>query len=72
MVTNAIQGLRNKSSASNRAEMTAAITEIERLKGEVEWLIKVLSDIHDDGRCPSWLCQHIEIILGDHVFLPEE
>ncbi len=53
-------------------QLLNALNENERLRGEIEWLIKVLSDIHGDGRCPSWLCKHIEIILGDHVFLPEE
>ena len=58
--------------ADVRADAALLRANNGRLRAEIEWLTKVLSDIHGDGRCPSWLCQHIEIILGDHVFLPEE
>ena len=53
-----------------RGAKAALQEEIERLRelndkryAQVEWLTKVLTDIHDDGRCPSWICEHIEIIL---------
>lgn len=45
--------------------LRVVLKHVEELRAEVEWLTKVLTDIHDDGRCPSWLCQHIEIILAN-------
>jgi hypothetical protein len=47
----------------NGFQVDAVNNALDELRAEVEWLTVVLTAIHDDARCPSWICKHIEIIL---------